>query len=152
MKKTCCRCNDHKDLSEFWKDKNRKDGLMPICIECKKSEQQKNKDRAREYYQEYYQDPVKKEHALFVAGKYQKTTAAKESRRKSRLKGKPDSPEIIKARSCLNNAIKAGKISREPCSVCGKEKYIHGHHKDYSKPLDVIWLCAKHHKEMHLSQ
>ena len=47
-----------------------------------------------------------------------------------------------------NNAIKAGKIVRQPCAVCGVEK-VHGHHEDYTKPLEVDWLCSKHHMERH---
>ncbi len=31
------------------------------------------------------------------------------------------------------------------CSDCGETK-VEAHHEDYSKPLDVEWLCKKHHK------
>jgi len=33
--------------------------------------------------------------------------------------------------------------------VCGSSEYIHAHHDDYDKPLDVRWLCAAHHKQWH---
>lgn len=26
---------------------------------------------------------------------------------------------------------------------------IYAHHKDYDKPLDVVWLCAHHHALYH---
>lgn len=52
------------------------------------------------------------------------------------------------ARSKLRNNIRAGKIIRMPCQVCGEPK-SHGHHTDYTKALDVMWLCVKHHAELH---
>lgn len=57
-------------------------------------------------------------------------------------------PVQYRARYLLNNAIAKGAIKKMPCVVCG-EKKSQGHHKDYSAPLDVIWLCDKHHKEEH---
>ena len=45
-------------------------------------------------------------------------------------------------------AIKKGLLERKPCVVCGNEK-VDGHHPDYSKPLEVIWLCRQHHKDIH---
>ena len=51
----------------------------------------------------------------------------------------------------LRNAIRRGEMKRLPCSVCGSLK-SQGHHSDYSKPLDVIWLCPQHHKEAHHAQ
>jgi hypothetical protein len=60
--------------------------------------------------------------------------------------------EVIAAKlTTANNALRSGKISRHPCAICGGEP-AHKHHDDYSKPLDVIWLCPKHHKQMHLSK
>lgn len=57
-------------------------------------------------------------------------------------------PERVKARQEVFNAIQRGEIIRQACVVCGAEK-AHAHHEDYSKPLDVIWLCRKHHREVH---
>lgn len=54
-----------------------------------------------------------------------------------------------KARQKLHQAIYSGKIDKKPCEVCGKKKYIQAHHSDYSKPLEVTWLCAIHHAEEH---
>ena len=43
MLKTCSKCKESKDLSEFSKDKSRKDGLTVWCKICKKVYRQINK-------------------------------------------------------------------------------------------------------------
>ncbi len=53
-----------------------------------------------------------------------------------------------RARNILQRAIENNKIERKPCEKCGDIK-SQGHHEDYSKPLDVIWLCPKHHTKLH---
>lgn len=58
-------------------------------------------------------------------------------------------PEKVNAQQILSRQIKNGQIKRSPCQVCGKIKNIQGHHQDYSKPLEIIWLCPIHHKEIH---
>ena len=45
-------------------------------------------------------------------------------------------------------AVRVGKVKREPCFVCGDEN-AHGHHADYDHPLQVVWLCGPHHREVH---
>lgn len=45
-------------------------------------------------------------------------------------------------------ALRTGKLKKLPCEVCG-ENDSQGHHEDYSKPLEVVWLCSIHHAEMH---
>lgn len=53
------------------------------------------------------------------------------------------------ARWLARRAIKSGKITRRPCEICGNAK-VDAHHDDYSRPLDVRWLCRPHHNEHHL--
>ena len=57
-------------------------------------------------------------------------------------------PEKQRARETLKNHIRAGSIKEEPCAICGETK-TEGHHVDYSDPLNVIWLCKKHHELIH---
>lgn len=57
-------------------------------------------------------------------------------------------PEKVRARRLVINARKRGEIIRVPCVECGNENSF-AHHEDYSKPLEVIWLCRKHHREKH---
>ena len=56
-------------------------------------------------------------------------------------------PLKVKARHAVAYAVSTGKLKRLPCIVCKKK--AHAHHEDYTKPLDVIWLCRKHHQEHH---
>lgn len=44
------------------------------------------------------------------------------------------------------------KLDMEPCQICHATGRTHGHHPDPSKPLEVIWLCALHHKHVHLQK
>lgn len=52
------------------------------------------------------------------------------------------------ARAKLNHAIERNGFRRKPCEICKNPK-SHGHHEDYSKPLEVRWLCHKHHQLLH---
>ena len=52
------------------------------------------------------------------------------------------------ARAYLHTYVKRGKVKRKPCQVCGSV-FAHAHHEDYSKPLEVEWLCKKHHLQLH---
>ena len=36
----------------------------------------------------------------------------------------------------------------QPCEVCGQLE-TERHHEDYSKPLEIKWLCSRHHKQVH---
>lgn len=58
-------------------------------------------------------------------------------------------PEKRRAQKAVEAALLRGDLQRRPCERCGETKHVHAHHDDYSKPLDVMWLCAKHHKERH---
>lgn len=55
------------------------------------------------------------------------------------------------ARAKFHKAIKRGKIKKQIiCSEClNGERRIEAHHTDYSKPLEVIWLCSVCHANRH---
>ena len=53
------------------------------------------------------------------------------------------------AQNKLNYAIRKGLIFRSPCQVCATTLKVHAHHHDYSKPLDVEWLCFECHRKAH---
>ena len=57
-------------------------------------------------------------------------------------------PEQAAARVLFESALKNGRIKRYPCVICNDSK-TDGHHWDYSRPLDVYWLCRRHHVAVH---
>ena len=56
-------------------------------------------------------------------------------------------PEKKRAHDAVDRAIRRGELVRGPCEVCGQR--AEAHHDDYSKPLQVRWLCRGHHKAAH---
>lgn len=59
-------------------------------------------------------------------------------------------PQKRLARKRLEYAIISGRVTRPShCSDCGKHCKPHGHHDDYSRPLDVRWLCSICHGKVH---
>lgn len=54
-----------------------------------------------------------------------------------------------RAHQIVSRAIKSGKITKESCCECGSIINVHAHHDDYDRPMDIIWLCVRHHKERH---
>ena len=56
--------------------------------------------------------------------------------------------EHHKARRKVRTAIESGRLQRLPCEQCGAVP-AQAHHDDYSRPLDVRWLCPRHHREHH---
>lgn len=61
---------------------------------------------------------------------------------------KPEAKMRANARSYLNVYIRRGSIKKMPCIICG-DANSQAHHDDYSKPLEVKWLCRDHHLELH---
>lgn len=83
--------------------------------------------------------------------RYLRLKGSEELRQKNRLQAKKmreKHPEKVAARLMVRRAIERGDLAPQPCRVCGERK-AHAHHEDYSQPLDVWWLCVKHHHERH---
>lgn len=69
----------------------------------------------------------------------------REWRKTHRLQG--EARKKMVARAYANVYLNRGKIERKPCEVCGGRAQMH--HEDYSKPLEVRWLCRHHHMQEH---
>lgn len=52
-------------------------------------------------------------------------------------------PEKVKAHRVVYGALRNGSLVKQPCH-CGETK-VNAHHNDYSKPLEIAWLCKIHH-------
>lgn len=68
----------------------------------------------------------------------------RERRKEHYVNNKPQ----YQAHEAVQRAIQKGLLVRLPCIICNEPK-SDGHHEDYSKQLDVIWLCRKHHQRRH---
>ncbi len=53
-----------------------------------------------------------------------------------------------KARAYVGIYLKRGHLKKTACVACG-DPVVQAHHADYSKPLEVTWLCRKHHTDLH---
>ena len=58
--KVCTKCKIEKELSEFGKRKDSKDGLLSRCKPCFKEYYQENKGKIKEKFKKYYQENKEK--------------------------------------------------------------------------------------------
>jgi hypothetical protein len=106
-----------------------------------------NSEKRNQYHKELYiSNP---EIVSARVKEYHSTPEGKLAVKKSRSKQIEKFPEKIAARSAVARAVQSGKLTRKPCERCGRSKRIQAHHEDYSKPLEVIWLCISCHTKEH---
>jgi hypothetical protein len=86
---------------------------------------------------------------------YNSRPEVKERKRLWRLNNKYKLRERAIIRRKVRTAIESKRIIKLPCSICGNP-LSEAHHEDYSKPLEITWLCRHHHsmrdKEIKRSQ
>lgn len=58
-------------------------------------------------------------------------------------------PDRVSARNQVNAAVLSGWLEPQPCADCGNPDKPQAHHEDYSRPLDVVWLCRSCHRAKH---
>ena len=131
--KTCSACKEIKTLNQFTKRKDSKDGLKGRCKVCCNKQCRKSYsihgDKRREYRRKYIADGRNK--------------APRERTRKKHR-------NAFLSRQRFSNATSDGRLIRQStCQQCQSTTSIQGHHCDYNKPLDVMWLCRSCHTEWH---
>lgn len=134
--KICPKCNVEKSISNFFKRSDRKCGVQSRCKLCKKEERDK------------YKETNHGRKIINLANKkyyYSK----KGKKRSENIRAKVAGTNQRKAASKFQRAYSIGLIKKQPCAICKNEK-SEGHHEDYNHPLDVVWLCKKHHQLRHM--
>ena len=136
--KTCFKCSQAKPLSDYYKHNRMADGHLNKCKECTKKDSDEN-------FKKKMLDPK------WAIKERERQRKKEEQRRNDGLVKKYEKKKYIKpiANTILGNANRSGSVKRMPCEICGSKK-SEGHHEDYSKPLDVVWLCSRHHCDRHI--
>lgn len=70
-------------------------------------------------------------------------------RNKALLKWRLANDDKYRAHYAVTNAVRDGRLKKEPCIKCGNPK-SEAHHESYSEEnwLNVIWVCRTHHSEI----
>lgn len=58
-------------------------------------------------------------------------------------------PLKSRAHRAVRKAVASGRLRAPKQCACGATSRLSAHHDDYSRPLDVIWLCGSCHKARH---
>ena len=120
MKRICTKCHLEQPITSFHRNKKGKEGRLNTCSACRN-----------------------------IAAKTARRTAHTKLLNKSySLEWKRKNKDKVLAHKAVHRAIKLGRLKKRPCQVC-RETDAQAHHEDYSRQLDVIWLCCLHHAELH---
>ncbi len=130
--KICFKCKLLKPLNGFYKHKGMLGGHVGKCKEC----------TLAEAYVNWYKD--------IELSRKQDRERRRPERNQTNGHNSQDFTfeEKRKVNWTVGNAVRSGRLKRRPCKVCGNPG-SQGHHEDYAKTFDVIWLCQKHHKFLH---
>jgi Zn finger protein HypA/HybF involved in hydrogenase expression len=151
FEKKCFKCGETKQLSDFYRHSKMKDGHVNKCKECNKSDVSANYRKNIDHYKAYEKSRANLPHRVKARKDYSNSEAGLEAGKIAR-KAWVERNAIKKGASTMvRNAVRNGKLIRPShCSDCECEhNRLHGHHDDYSKPLDVRWLCPTCHKQWH---
>lgn len=127
--KTCVKCSVEKTVFEFY-------ARLNSCKECVKARVRLNYRVNRGHYVEYEK-------------RREKTSRRQEFKRAALRRYRKRNPLKNRARQAVARALRSGRIEKEPCVHCGVSERVQAHHHDYSRPLDVEWLCKDCHWSQH---
>ncbi len=133
--KKCKDCGEIKDLSAFYQQKRMQNGYLNSCKDCCNAYTRQHRKDKQFYFVMYENARKNLPHRL-------------ELNKKVSHLYRQQNPLRYKATNKVNNALRDGKLSKLPCFCCGNLKVV-AHHVAYDLPLDVVWLCQRHHKELH---
>ena len=120
--KRCFKCGKVKPLDEFYAHPQMGDGHLNKCKECARADAKEHRE------------------------------AHPERDLETRVRACAKNPSHKNAAMAVDAALRSGRLKRpERCQGCGRsgsETRLSAHHYDYTRPLDVIWLCAACHRPL----
>ena len=150
MEKVCQRCQIRKPLAAFSPNSRMKDGRLNRCRECRKADSRIYYDANAELIRQKAQ-ARRMEPDVAVRNKAWRETPQRRQKAARIMRDyEKRNPIKVAARLAVREVVRKGLMVPLPCEVCGSAK-AQAHHGDYSKPLDVRWLCSTHHAEWHKS-
>ena len=130
----CTKCSNKKEPEDFPRHRKSKTGRSTVCKSCKN--------------RKYREDPA--ERLARSTAKNRESDRESYQRNREKILGRRRGNPEERARRKLNYEIERGRVTRpDRCSECGVGCRAEAHHHDYSKPLEVTWLCRKCHKWKH---
>jgi hypothetical protein len=142
--KTCFKCGAEKPLTEFYVHPAMGDGRLNKCKVCTRADVRRNYANNIAHYQAYERNRAMAPHRVATRAAYADTPSGKMALARARAKYIAENPDKRASHIAVGNAVRSGKLIKQPCEICGTDK-VHAHHDDYSKPLQVRWLCPSHH-------
>lgn len=148
--KTCFKCNQVKDISQFYKHSQMKDGYLNKCKDCAKNDIHINRKNKIEYYRNFDKMRANHPHRVQARKEYINTDKGKQAKSRACNKFRKTNPIKSKAHRAVQYALKCNKLIKPPeCECCSLPNKLQAHHDDYNKPLDVKWLCSSCHSNWH---
>jgi hypothetical protein len=147
LAKACFKCKEIKPLTDFYVHPAMGDGRLNKCKECAKADARANYLANIDRYQDYERGRASLPHRVEARKEYAKSPGGRQAGNRSKRAYLDRNPVKRAAHVATGNAIRDGRLVRQPCERCGA--WAQAHHDDYSKPLDVRWLCTTHHAEWH---
>jgi hypothetical protein len=143
----CTRCGAEKPLTSFYRKPDRPNGYSSHCKSCINAyEKQRVQDpevRARKRADHRASYRRNRECVRQRRPPYDPDAAAE---RYARRRGTPEQ----RARSLISGEVQSGRIVKpHACQDCEARGPVQAHHEDYSRPLDVMWLCTQCHGKRH---
>jgi len=142
-------------ISEFYTHKKMADRHLNFCKNCVKNRiqlyRQENIEKIREYDRQRGRtaEHIQKNIAYAEKLKTEYPQKYKEMEKKRSDNYIQQHPDRRQAHMMVYAKIRNKNIVKKPCEVCGTTRKIEAHHDDYAKPLEIRWLCKKHHMELH---
>jgi len=143
--KTCTTCGEEKLIKGFAREFSFKLKVYYYRGSCKECRKIYQRDERKEYRKQRYL--AMKSYYIEKNKINRQTAKGKEAHRKHQALYNKNNPEKKLAHLMVRKALQEGQIIKpNKCSypMCDKEK-IEAHHLNYSKQLDVTWLCKPHH-------